>query len=269
MARSRMIKPDFWDDEKLATQTSRDSRLVFIGLWNLSDDFAVVKGNIAWLKNKIFPYDADLSIDLFTTWMNELENGGWILPFEYHSERYYYIRNFLKHQTINKPSWSVRNPEPPSDITENTPLPEHYGSVTEPLRSKAEAEQKQKLNKSRSKAEGEATATLPFENAFSALLIALKTHDQSKKSSVMQRQKAAESLVDEFGDLFVLEKITHFEWLLKHCPERVERNPTGYLIRSIRDRYPPPVGYEEWLDSQKTKVRKQIQESLGDHHHEA
>lgn len=56
MARSRMIKPEFWDDEKLAS-ISRDARLTFIGLWNHSDDFAVVKGHASWLKNKIFSYN--------------------------------------------------------------------------------------------------------------------------------------------------------------------------------------------------------------------
>jgi predicted nucleic acid-binding protein len=47
-----MIKPEFWDDEKLAT-VSRDARLLFVGLWSNSDDYGVVKGHPAWLKNRI------------------------------------------------------------------------------------------------------------------------------------------------------------------------------------------------------------------------
>ena len=81
MARSRMIRPEFWDDEKLALQTSRDARLTFIGLWNHSDDYGVVKGNVTWLKNHIFPYEDSLSIQKFTGWLTELEFGAWIIPF--------------------------------------------------------------------------------------------------------------------------------------------------------------------------------------------
>jgi len=103
MARSRMIKPEFWDDEKLA-KISRDARLLFIGLWNHADDYGVVKGNPTWLKNHIFPYDDSLSTQAFKKWLTELENGSWILSFDDNGERFYYIRNFSKHQVINRPS---------------------------------------------------------------------------------------------------------------------------------------------------------------------
>ena len=71
MPRSRMVKPDFWDDEKLAT-ISRDARLTFIGLWNHSDDYGVVKGNATWLKNKIYPYENRLKLETFTKWISEI-----------------------------------------------------------------------------------------------------------------------------------------------------------------------------------------------------
>ena len=119
MARSRMIKPEFWDDEKLATQTSRDARLTFIGLWNHSDDYGVVKGNPVWLKNHIFPYEDSLSIQVFKKWLTELEKGRWILPFEDNGEMFYYIRNFKRHQTINRPS-KQRNPVPPDTLNEDS-----------------------------------------------------------------------------------------------------------------------------------------------------
>ena len=119
MARSRMIKPEFWDDEKLATQTSRDARLTFIGLWNHSDDYGTVKGNTVWLKNHIFPYEDSLSIQVFKKWLTELEKGRWIIPFHDKDEKYYYIRNFNKHQTINRPS-KQRNPVPPDRLNEDS-----------------------------------------------------------------------------------------------------------------------------------------------------
>jgi len=135
MARSRMIKPEFWDDEKLAKAASRDARLLFVGMWNYSDDYGVVKGNPSWLKNKIFPYDDDITSEMFKKWLNELESKKFIILFVISDELFYFIKNFPKHQTINKPS-ITRNPTPPVAVTED------YGSTTEQLPSEREVEVK-------------------------------------------------------------------------------------------------------------------------------
>lgn len=132
-----MIKPDFWDDEKLATQTSRDARLVFIGLWNHSDDYGVVKGNVTWLKNHIFPYEDSLSIQAFSKWLSELEKGAWIIPFNGSGEKFYYIRNFSKHQAVNRPS-AQRNPVPPDSILEYSLNP--HGVLTSETETETETE---------------------------------------------------------------------------------------------------------------------------------
>jgi hypothetical protein len=134
MARSRMIKPEFWDDEKLATNTSRDARLTYIALWSHADDFGVVKGHPAWLRNKIFPYD-DIELPQFRQWLEELESVHCILPFEAAGEKYYYIRTFLKHQTINRPS-QQRNPSPPAGLVES-PVSIH-GALTDETEEETE-----------------------------------------------------------------------------------------------------------------------------------
>lgn len=118
MARTRSIKPEFWDDEKLA-KLSRDIRLLFIGTWKCADDFGVCKGNPFWMRSQIFPYD-DIPIATFSEWMSELEQGGFLVPFTANGESYYYIRNFSKHQKIDHPSPS-RNPRPPEEITNGSP----------------------------------------------------------------------------------------------------------------------------------------------------
>ncbi len=124
-----MIKTEFWDDEKLAT-ISRDARLTYIALWNFSDDYGVVKGHHAWLKNNIYPYDENLKIDTFQKWLLELESLNRIIPFSTNGEIYYYLPKFPIHQTINRPSLQ-RNPEPPDNILE--PLEQNYDySVSTP-----------------------------------------------------------------------------------------------------------------------------------------
>ena len=72
-----MIKPEFWSDEKLAL-LSLQARLTYIGLWNLSDDYGVVKGHPSWLKNSIYPYD-DIRLDEFGAWLSELTRIGRIV----------------------------------------------------------------------------------------------------------------------------------------------------------------------------------------------
>lgn len=141
MPRSRMIKPEFWDDEKLA-RVSRDSRLLFVGLWTHSDDFGVVKGNHVWLKNKIFPYDEDLSIQVFSSWVNKLESSGFIIGFDTDDEKYYYIVHFDKHQKVDHPS-KQRNPEPPKDIlSRETREPSRITRVETETESETETETK-------------------------------------------------------------------------------------------------------------------------------
>lgn len=135
MPRSRMIKPEFWDDEKLAT-ISRDARLTFIGLWTYADDYGVVKGNSLWLKNHIFSYD-ETKLSQFEAWLKELEKIGCIAPFQADNEKFYYIKHFLKHQSINHPSKRIY-PEPPQEITKtlqedsrNTPVILPFETETE------------------------------------------------------------------------------------------------------------------------------------------
>jgi hypothetical protein len=117
MARSRMIRPEFFDDEKLS-RLSRDSRLTFVGLWTLSDDYGIVKAHPTWLKNHIFPYD-DLSISEFQSWLDSLIRERMLVPLKYHNEVFFHIKHFLKHQRVNHPS-QTRNI--PADVDLSTLL---------------------------------------------------------------------------------------------------------------------------------------------------
>lgn len=143
MARSRMIKPEFWDDQKLCS-ISRDARLTFIGLWTNSDDYGVVKGHPAWLKSQIFPYD-DIKIQTFQVWLQELEALHVILPFSDNGESFYFIRNFERHQVVNRKS-KCRNPQPPCGLIDDS-LSTH-GALMDQTETETETEtelkQKQK-----------------------------------------------------------------------------------------------------------------------------
>lgn len=102
MARIRTIKPKFWDDYKIG-KISRDSRLLYIGLWTFSDDIGVVIGDAIWLKSKIFPYD-QIQVQQFEKWLSELATNGFICQFSYNNENFIYLPNFARHQVINRPN---------------------------------------------------------------------------------------------------------------------------------------------------------------------
>jgi hypothetical protein len=94
MARNRMIKPEFWEDTKIASMTPY-ARLFFISLWNFADDKGMIEYNLAWLKAKCFPYD-NVKIENL---LNELiENNRVIIQ-----NNIIWIRNFNKHQKIDRP----------------------------------------------------------------------------------------------------------------------------------------------------------------------
>lgn len=101
MARYRMIKPEFWEDDKLA-ECSAFARLLFISLWNFSDDQGFIEFRIKWLKTKCLPYD---NVDIAKL-INELVKVDAI---EIRNE-IILIKNFLKHQKIDKPR--------PSDLSQ-------------------------------------------------------------------------------------------------------------------------------------------------------
>lgn len=117
MARGRWIKPEFCSDKKLAA-VSRDARLLFIGMWMFSDDYGVIKAKPSWIQANVFEEDDTAELPLIKKWLIELEKIGAIIKFTADGKEYYFIRTFLDHQKVDKPS-KTRNPEPPSDILDN------------------------------------------------------------------------------------------------------------------------------------------------------
>lgn len=101
MARIRTIKPEFWEDEKIA-ELSIPCRLFFIGCWNYADDFGVIKGNAFLLKSQIFPYDETLRVSELKKWIDALVNARFLIPISHQGESYYLIRTFRIHQILDK-----------------------------------------------------------------------------------------------------------------------------------------------------------------------
>lgn len=102
MARKRMIDPSFWTDEKLGECTIQE-RLLFMGLISNADDEGYGRANPKLLKSLIFPYD-DLRASDLEKWLSHLGGLHMVVLYEYNGQTYYNLPNFLRHQTINRPT---------------------------------------------------------------------------------------------------------------------------------------------------------------------
>jgi hypothetical protein len=120
MPRIRSIKPQFWLDENLGG-IPRDARLLYIGLWNLSDDQGVFEWRAAKIKIQLFPYDTDITPKIIEEWLTLLTDTHDISKFNHDGHSFGYIKSFLEHQEIKKPSKWVFAPVPPELKNNNPP----------------------------------------------------------------------------------------------------------------------------------------------------
>lgn len=120
MARIRTIKPEFWTDEDMA-EVSEAACLLAIGLLNYADDEGYFNANPKLIKAAVFPIrEPSVSIPVM---LRELSNHGYLSMFYTSDNRQFgLIKNFAKHQVVNKPR--------PSKIKEMELLPYNYGSTT-------------------------------------------------------------------------------------------------------------------------------------------
>ena len=101
MARIRTIKPEFCEDEDIA-KLPLETAHAFVLMWMFADDDGVVKANPRLLRTKLFPLNDNVTLEQLTGWLKILENSGFLIRFNHGSEDYFLIRNFSKHQRIEK-----------------------------------------------------------------------------------------------------------------------------------------------------------------------
>lgn len=109
MARIRSIKPQFWTDEKTGT-LSHFGKCLFLGLLGESDDYGVLRWAPTEWRAKIFPYDSHTTTGVVEkALVEELLPRGLLVMFSLEDDdgelvQYAFIKNFQRHQVINKPS---------------------------------------------------------------------------------------------------------------------------------------------------------------------
>lgn len=112
MARARLIKPAFFQNEILGDMTPL-TRLLFIGLWTIADREGRLADRPKRIKAQLLSYD-DVTSDDADKMLNELQDSGFILRYESGDNWYIQIVSFLKHQN---PHCKEKASEiPPPDI---------------------------------------------------------------------------------------------------------------------------------------------------------
>jgi len=96
--RARNLKPNFFKSEKLADQPFQ-GRLLFAGLWLLSDCFGNQEYRPRKIKAELFPYDFEINIEEL---MINLDKSGLVRIYSVNDKLYLNIPKFLKHQNPHK-----------------------------------------------------------------------------------------------------------------------------------------------------------------------
>lgn len=122
MARRRMIDPNFWQSEDVSKLTIRQ-RLLLIGLFSNADDEGKLRGNPAFVRSIIFPYE-DFSVSEIEEDLNAIESIGTILQYEVRGSKYIKLVNWDKFQRVDKPQPSMI-PDPIDDDDDNDSYSNH------------------------------------------------------------------------------------------------------------------------------------------------
>lgn len=110
--RIRTIKPEWLDDEGISLASS-DARTMSIALIIMADDEGRGRANPTMLAGRVFPGVANPR-ETSAKALDDLAKLRYVILYESDGQQYYAIRNWKKHQKVDKPRKS-QLPPPPSD----------------------------------------------------------------------------------------------------------------------------------------------------------
>ena len=100
--RIRSIRPEFYDSESMGN-VSWDARFVFECLWSYVQDNGVNRDNARMIRGTCMPYDGDEVIPRIEAALDELEDAGCIVRYEWRGKHLLWLPNFLTYQKITNP----------------------------------------------------------------------------------------------------------------------------------------------------------------------
>jgi hypothetical protein len=184
MARIRSLKPEFFQDRKLARQLTRDERMLYAGLWGQADEWSRANGDVRAIKGQVFPYDDDISLDDIETMLKSLEAAGRVHRYDADGDPYLYLPKLEEHQRLEPSKVAPRYPAPPdADRAEKSaPFPDE--SAQEPGQSAPVADSSAPSYGSRSMEHGAGPrdADEPAKPTFEDFYAAYPRHEARRKA---------------------------------------------------------------------------------------
>ncbi len=136
----RMVYSKIWTSEQFG-KLSDKAKLLFIGTITLADDDGRLRGNPAYLRGQVFPYDEELNVAEVLQFRNEIEKSGLFSIYSINNLEYIQHPKWTEYQIIRK------------DLYKESSLPPRTETVTKPLRKRSLS--KVKLSKVKSNSETE------------------------------------------------------------------------------------------------------------------
>ncbi len=112
--RIRSVKPEWLEDELLAL-ASDAARVLSIGLMLQADDYGNGRANPVVLAGQMFPGKV---LEHTANALEELRSLRFVVLYEVEGQRYFSIRNWDKHQRVDRPG-KARVPLPPAKSAQN------------------------------------------------------------------------------------------------------------------------------------------------------
>src|ERR1044071_2589318 len=176
--RIRTVKPEMAQDERFA-KVSIAAELLFRNLISMADDEGRFAAAINGIIGFAFPYREDITPAKVRKMLRDLEGQKLVLMYEHDGMPYGVVRNFGRHQSIQKATWS-RLPAPPDPKLVAANIPEalrdeatssrtNTGEIREPVRDCSDLPH--------TRAHASASAQLPAPSSSSTTP---KTEDQQR-----------------------------------------------------------------------------------------
>jgi hypothetical protein len=226
MARKRMLSPEFFQSEGLAS-CSPHARLLFAGLWTLCDR----EGRMRWLPpvvhGQVFPFEADVSVPALTS---ELEAIGCVRIYEVKGKTYLDVPGFGKWQNPHKnetqgdsPAWESR------DTANGCSRASHWRA---PVQTMVEANRAETETETESKTETETVERPVSPAAVSVAADVLEVYAAFREIVPSSRATPTKGRVNDIKVLLrehtVAELVTMLRWAGKSDGYKYQRE-NGYL----------------------------------------
>lgn len=136
MSRIRSVKPEWLEDE-LILGLSSDARVLSISLLLLADDYGNGRGGEKFLGSRVFPGQP---LRVLKEALDALVRIRFVTLYEIDGQTYYSVRNWRKHQRVDKPG-PAKVPGPPANVREQVAnAPDSSPNLPGPLATDQEEE---------------------------------------------------------------------------------------------------------------------------------